>query len=269
MELKDAVVLITGGGSGIGRAASVVFAYNDAQVIICGRRLSQLHETVSLINSKNKKVLALQCDVRNWEEVSNLVKEVVKQYGTVDILVNNAGVANAKPLLNTENDVWDDIINTNLKGVFLCCKAVLPYMVKASKGTIINVSSILGLKGDANFVAYCASKFGVVGLTQALAKEVLSQGISVYALCPGRVSTPMQQQLGGNKIANLSMPPDRVAKEMINLASEKIDMPSGSVLIVDDQSVRLILYDAKNRFWWTIIMKIRSLLHKLKQIINK
>ncbi len=248
MQLQDKVVILTGGGTGIGRAAALLFAERGARVVVCGRRAEMLVETVRLIEERGGHALAVPTNVKNWMRVSRMVSAVLGKFGRVDILVNNAGVAIAKPLVEMREEEWDEMIGTNLKGIFLCCKAVLPSMVEASSGVIVNVSSILGNSGIANFGAYCASKFGVIGLTQALADELGSRGIRIYAVCPGRTSTDMQRQLGGEMIAELSMPPRKVAEKIVGLVSGEVRLPLGGTLVVDEQSWRLGFYEAKHKW---------------------
>lgn len=268
MELQNAVVIITGGSTGIGRATALLFAGRGARAVVCGRRPAPLTETVRLIKQKGGDALALPTDVRDWAQVREMVRVVLERFGKVDILVNNAGVAIAKPVVETTEEEWDEMLDTNLKGVFLCCKAVLPSMVEACNGVIVNVSSTLGKTGIANFGAYCASKFGVIGFTQALADELKPRGIRVYAVCPGRTSTDMQRQLGGENIAKLSMPPEKAAEKVMGLVTGEISLPSGSAIVVDEQSVRLALYEAKVKWRQAAKQWLKPILPILRRIRN-
>lgn len=273
MELKGAVVIVTGGGTGIGRATALLFAERGANLVVCGRRYDVLSETVQLIEQKGVKALAIPTDIRYWSQVRNMINLVLQQFGKVDILVNNAGIAIVKPVVETTEEEWDTILDTNLKGVFLCCKAVLPTMLKLNRGMIINVSSILGKAGIANWGAYCASKFGVIGFTEALAKELElnSKGIQVFAVCPGRTNTPMQHIVAGKRIAELSMPPQKVAAKIISLAAGEIKLHPGSALVVDEQSFQITLYEARGKFRQIVrqwLKPVLPILRKIKHLVR-
>jgi NAD(P)-dependent dehydrogenase (short-subunit alcohol dehydrogenase family) len=271
MELTDKVAIITGGGTGIGRASALLMAKLGAKVVVCGRRSAPLLETAQLIEQEGGKALALPADVRNSTEVREMVGLVVKHFERIDILLNNAGIALPKPAVEVTEEEWDNILDTNLKGVFLCCQAVLPGMLAASQGVIINVSSILGLAGIANWGPYCAAKFGLLGLTQAWAEELKPKGIEIFTVCPGRTNTEMQRRVGGARIAELSMPPDKVAAKIVGLARGEIRLPSGSAIVVDEQSPRLAFYETKvkggqiARRWFTPTLPI---LDRLRQMLR-
>jgi 3-oxoacyl-[acyl-carrier protein] reductase len=220
MELDGAVAIVTGGGSGIGRATALLLARQKANVVVCGRRPARLEETIKVLQATGGRGIALTTDVRDESGVKAMVDAVIARFGRVDVLVNNAGVAVAKPMSETTEEEWNQVIDTNLKGAFLCSKAVLPSMTVAGRGVIVNISSILGRSGLANFSAYCASKFGVIGFSEAMADEYRATGIRVYAVCPGRTSTEMQRQLGGETIARLSMDPAYVAERIVGLVME-------------------------------------------------
>ena len=248
MELQGAVVMITGGGTGIGKAAAVLFAERGAKVIVCGRRPSPLTETARLIEQREGDALALLTNVRDSAQVMETVGTVLERFGKLDILVNNAGIAIAKPVLETTEGEWDETLDTNLKGVFLCCKSVLPSMVEAGSGVIVNISSILGNTGIANFGAYCASKFGVVGLTQALAEELRPERIQIYAICPGPTYTALHRGIVGEEMAKLAMSPEKVAGKVMGLVTGEIPLPSGATMVVDGQCFRLAQHDAKGKW---------------------
>lgn len=248
MNLRNAVVIITGGGTGIGRATAILFAEHGAKVVVCGRRLEPIKETVWLINKRGGDAVALPCDVRESADVSLMVETVLQQFNKIDILVNNAGIADAKPIMDTAEEEWDKMLDTNLKGIFLCCKGVLPSMVEASKGLILNVSSILGKKGIANFGAYSASKFGVIGLTQALAAELKPRGIRFYTVCPGATYTDLHSGIVGVEMAKVAMPPEKVAIKIVGLATQEILLPSGESLVVDEQDASLVFSEAQDKW---------------------
>jgi 3-oxoacyl-[acyl-carrier protein] reductase len=237
MDLHGAVAIVTGGGSGIGRATALSLVEQKAMVVVCGRRREALDETARLVAERGGQALALAADVRKRAHVDAVAAAALERFGRVDVLVNNAGVAFARPVTETAEADWDDILETNLKGVFLCSKAVLPSMAAAGRGLIVNVASTLGLEGLANFGAYCASKFGVIGLTEAMADECRGTGIRIYAVCPGRTATAMQRQLGGEELARVSLPPRYVAEKIVALMTGGVALRSGGTLLVDEQGL--------------------------------
>jgi len=181
--------IITGSGRGIGREAALMLAKKGANVVVCSRTQSEIDETVRDIQKFHARVIGVKCDVGMASDVDMLVGRTVEEFGGIDILVNNAAILFVKRLSDTTEKEWDQTINSNLKSAFLCCRAVLPYM-KEKGGTIINVSSGAGKVGYENLSAYCASKFGMMGLTASLAWE--TSGTRVMAICPGDVDTAMQ-----------------------------------------------------------------------------
>ena len=178
--------IITGSGRGIGRETAMMLAKKGVNVVVCSRTQREINETVDEIRKFNARIIGVKCDVGEALDVDMLVKKTVKEFGGIDILINNAAVLFVKRLSDTTEKEWDQTINSNLKSAFLCCKAVLPLM---KKGTIINVSSGAGKVGYENLSAYCASKFGMMGLTASLAWETNTR---VMAICPGDVDTAMQ-----------------------------------------------------------------------------
>jgi NAD(P)-dependent dehydrogenase (short-subunit alcohol dehydrogenase family) len=204
-------------------------------VILCGRKSDPLQSTSRQIREKGGEVLALPTDIKEWAQVRSTVDVVLNRYGRIDALINNAGVAIRKAIMETDDEDWDLVLQTNLKGYFLCCKAVLPSMIEAHRGLIVNVSSILGLSGTAEMGAYCSSKFGVIGLTQSLAAELEQTGIKVCAVCPGPTYTDLHRQMVGEDEAKEAMSPERVAETILAVVTGKMELPSGEALVVDDQ----------------------------------
>lgn len=184
--------IVTGSGRGIGKATALMLARKGMNVVVCSRTQNEIDRTVDEIKRVRASALGMRCDVGVASDVENLVEVTVKQFGGVDVLVNNAGVAILKQLLDTTEQEWDETINSNLKSAFLCSKAALPYMLQQKSGVIVNVSSGAGKTGFENLSAYCASKFGMMGLTESLAWEVAPSRIRVMAICPGDVDTVMQ-----------------------------------------------------------------------------
>ncbi|MGE7608515.1 3-oxoacyl-[acyl-carrier-protein] reductase [Peribacillus frigoritolerans] len=196
MILKGKKALVTGASRGIGREVALELARQGADVAInYSGSEAKANEVVDEIKALGRKAFAIQCDVANSESVTSMIKEVVEQFDRVDILVNNAGITRDNLLMRMKEDEWDSVINTNLKGVFLCTKAVTRQMMKQRSGRIINMASIVGVSGNAGQANYVAAKAGVIGLTKTTAKELASRGITVNAIAPGFISTDMTGEL--------------------------------------------------------------------------
>ena len=187
--------IITGGSRGIGKEVAILLAKKGINVVICSRNHNEINRVVEEIKAMYQvsEVLGLKCDISISIEVNTLIKSTIERFGGIDILINNAGIVFVKKLIDTLEEEWDQTINTNLKGAFLCSKAVLPYMIHKKSGVIINVSSGAGKVGFENISAYCASKFGMMGLTESLAWEVANYNMRVMTICPGEVDTKMQE----------------------------------------------------------------------------
>ncbi|HZD82947.1 MAG TPA: SDR family oxidoreductase [Nitrososphaeraceae archaeon] len=187
--------IITGGSRGIGKEVAILLAKKGINVVICSRNHNEINRVVDEIKAMYQvsEVLGLKCDISISIEVNSLIKSTIERFGGIDILINNAGIVFVKKLIDTLEEEWDQTINTNLKGAFLCSKAVLPYMIHKKSGVIINVSSGAGKVGFENISAYCASKFGMMGLTESLAWEVANYNMRVMTICPGEVDTKMQE----------------------------------------------------------------------------
>jgi 3-oxoacyl-[acyl-carrier protein] reductase len=191
--------IITGSGRGIGKETAIILAKKSVNVVICSRTQSEINSTVEEIIklTGNSNVLGIKCDVSIPSEVNSLVKLTIEKFrsNTIDILVNNAGVAFNRKLIDTSEEEWDQTINSNLKGAFIFTKAVLPYMISNGSGVILNVNSGAGKTGFSNLSAYCASKFGLVGLVESLALEVSEhQNIRALTIFLGEVATKMWQE---------------------------------------------------------------------------
>ncbi|MGG4198275.1 3-oxoacyl-[acyl-carrier-protein] reductase [Peribacillus frigoritolerans] len=196
MILEGKKALVTGASRGIGREVALELARQGADVAInYSGSEAKANEVVDEIKALGRKAFAIQCDVANSESVTRMIKEVVEQFERVDILVNNAGITRDNLLMRMKEDEWDSVINTNLKGVFLCTKAVTRQMMKQRSGRIINMASIVGVSGNAGQANYVAAKAGVIGLTKTTAKELASRGITVNAIAPGFISTDMTGEL--------------------------------------------------------------------------
>jgi 3-oxoacyl-[acyl-carrier protein] reductase len=264
MELSGKIVVITGGGSGIGRATAHLLAEHGATIVVCGRHLLSLNETVQQIEQIQGKALAFPLDVTNSMQVKNIIETILQRFGKIDIIVNNAGIINVKPIVQMTDTEWENIIDINLKGVFLCCRAVIPSMVATNQGIIINISSVLGKNGIAYHGAYCASKFGVIGLTESLADEFKDNKIHVFAVCPGSTNTELHRKAVGDEIAKSSMPPRMVAETILKLLSNNSTIPSGSSVVVDKSSAQI----SENNFKLKVFMELKSIMHP-KKVLNK
>ena len=187
------VVLVTGGNSGIGQATALAFAKEGARVVIAARRVAEGKETVAMIKETGGEAQFVQTDVTKTTEVEALIAACVTDYGGLDYAVNNAGIEGTPFTLTAEyeEEIWDKVIDINLKGVWLCMKYEIPEMLKRGQGAIVNMSSVAGLRGGQIGVAYHASKHGVIGLTKAAAIEYAAQGVRINAVCPAVVETAM------------------------------------------------------------------------------
>jgi len=217
------VVIITGATQGIGLATAAEFIKNgDRVVILCRHREHLLKAKKHLVSfGPPENILTLTCDVRKEKDANRIVRQCLKNLGRIDLLINNAGIAAYKPVEETSEKEWDDIIDTNLKGTFLFTRQVLPAMKKQGSGIIINISSALGKAGEANFSAYCASKFGVIGLTQAIADETGESGLYIYAVLPWAVNTTLLKDSDLELDASEVLAPEYVAGRIFEAARGK------------------------------------------------
>jgi 3-oxoacyl-[acyl-carrier protein] reductase len=214
-----ATAIVTGSGRGIGKETAILLAKKGVNVVVCSRTQSEIDETVKAVRKIHSGVIGIKCDVSQSQQVDSLVKKTVEKFGNVDILVNNAGIFTVKKLADITEKEWDEILAVNLKGAFLCCKAVLPHMFRSNSGAIVNVSSGAGKAGFDSLSAYCASKFGMMGLTESLAWEVAGHRLRVMAICPGEVATRMQESDPEYYRENIDMmlKPEEVAEKIVDM----------------------------------------------------
>lgn len=230
MRLLERVAIITGGGRGIGRGIALAFAREGAKVVICSRTRAEVEKVAAEVEWWGGEVLPVVADVTDEKSVSSLVGKTLERFGRVDLLVNNAGVWLPGGLQDYSLADWETTMATNLRGVFLCTKAVFGPMKEGGGGKIINISSIRGKEGYPGMAAYCASKFGVVGLTQALAEEWKPFNIKVNAVCPGPVDTTFAEGAARDEARIL---PEDVAHLVVFPALDEADYISGEAITVE------------------------------------
>jgi len=242
MLLGNKVAIITGGSRGIGRAVAIAMAAAGAKVVInfAGNR-SAAQQVLDTIQANGGQAIIVQADVSQPEQVDYLVRESINAFGRIDILVNNAGITRDNLLLRMKEEDWDAVLNTNLRGVFLCTKAVSRIMMKQKSGKIINMTSVVGVMGNAGQSNYAAAKAGVIGFTKSMAKELASRSITVNAIAPGFIATDMTAVLSEQVKTDLAekIPlgrlgePDDVAAAVLFLASDNANYITGQTLNVD------------------------------------
>ena len=242
MRFEGKVALVTGASRGIGRAIALALAAEGADVAVnyAGSEAAA-KEVAAEIEAMGRKAFVIQADIASTEASTAMVDAVIKEFGRVDVLVNNAGITRDGLLMRMKEEDWDAVITTNLKGVFNCTKAAIKYMMKQKSGNIVNISSIVGVMGNAGQANYCAAKAGVIGFTKATAKEVAARGIRVNAIAPGFIKTDMtsvlsekvvEAMLAGIPLNRLGETED-IAKAVLFLASSDANYITGQTLHVD------------------------------------
>ena len=240
-DLNSKIAIVTGASQGIGETIAVEMAKSGANVFCLARNKNALDSTINKIISNGDKASAYSCDISDNEQFNNIVTDIFKEYGSIDILVNNAGITNDTLLMRMSDDQWDSVLNINLKGSFTCTRSVIKYMMKKKAGRIINITSIVGLTGNAGQANYAASKAGLIGMTKSIAKEVASRGITANCVAPGWIETAMTEQLSDdvkNKFLSqiptgkIGYPKD-IANTVIFLASKEAEYITGQTITVD------------------------------------
>ena len=242
-HLEGKIAVVTGGNAGIGKAIVELFAAEGAKVVIFATNQERGEAVVKEIEQKHGDGAAqfLKVDVSNTAAVETAIKSVVDSHGRIDILVNNAGVTRDNLLMKIKEEDWDTVLQVNLKSCYNTCKAVYRPMLKARKGKIINISSVVGLTGNAGQVNYAASKSGMIGLTKSLAKELASRGICVNGIAPGFIATKMTEGMNEAElkeaVAHIPMKrmgaPEDIAQAALYLASDQANYVTGQFLTVD------------------------------------
>lgn len=235
MEVKNKIVVITGAGSGIGKAAALHFAYHGAKVVVSDINKKRAIEVANEIVTKGGESLPIVTDVSEFNEVETLISETVRKFGQLDVMVNNAGIGPKNFLKTGESTIedWDSVIAVNQTGVFYCMKLALQQMIKQGFGNIVNIASLAGLKASLNNISYSASKFAVVGMTKSAALEYAKTGIRINAVCPGYTESKLLDQL-------LSARPDMddLLKAVIPMKryGEAIEIADAIVWLASDQT---------------------------------
>lgn len=240
--LKGKTAIVTGASRGIGKATALKLASLGANIVLNYRsneeEASKVEEEIKALGVET---IMVKADISKMDEVENMISTAKEKFGTIDIMVNNAGITKDTLIMRMKEEDFDSVINVNLKGVFNCLKCITPIMMKQKSGKIINLSSVVGITGNAGQVNYAASKAGVIGMTKSLAKEIGSRGITVNAVAPGFIETDMTDVLGekakdeykkGIPLRKLGKPED-VANVIAFLASDAADYVTGQVIHVD------------------------------------
>lgn len=248
MRLHDRTCLITGGGSGIGKATALLFAREGARIVVTDKDADSAAVVAELIRKDGGDAYPVVADVSSSSDVSGMVAEVESHYGRIDVLVNNAGYGITRTVLNTSEEEWDQLIDVNLKSVFLVSKYVLPGMIDRGAGGIVNVASAVSNVGITDRAAYCASKGGVAALTRAMALDHVQQGIRVNAVAPGTIDSPyvtnnllsgspeqaaLVEGLKNRQAMGRLGRPEEIAYGILYLACDESSFCTGSILAVD------------------------------------
>ncbi len=242
MLLKGEVALVTGGSRGIGRAVAIALARQGAEVIVNYlSNQAKAEEVVAEIKKFGGTASALKFDVANVTETQGAVSALLKEKKSIGILVNNAGITRDGLMMRYSSDDWDAVLSTNLRGAFTVSQALVRSMMKDRKGSIIHLSSIVGIMGNPGQAAYCAAKAGIIGLTKSMAKELASRNIRVNAVAPGFIDTDMTHELTPEQKTEMmkAIPlgrtgtPEEIAQAVVYLASSASSYVTGQVLVVD------------------------------------
>lgn len=239
--LENKVAIVTGAGQGIGREIVLALGGEGCNIVLADINYKMAEAAAKEVEAKGVRAMPYELDVTNSGMVKEMADKVLDKFGKIDILVNNAGITRDNLILRMKDNEWDDVLRVNLKGAFNCTKAVSKIMLKARYGRIVNVSSIIGLIGNAGQANYAASKAGLIGLTKSIAKELGSRGINVNAVAPGYIETPMTDRLPEEVKKGIleRIPlgkfghPLEVAKAVLFLVSNASDYITGQVICVD------------------------------------
>ena len=240
-RLQGKVAVITGAGMGLGQAVATLFAIEGARVVVGEINGAKGQETVDLIQAQGGEAMLVQMDVRQPQDAERMTRATVEAFGRLDVLVNNVGVQINKDVVDTSEEEWDFVVDTNLKSMFLCSKYAVAQMRQQGGGNIICISSLSGLVGNGLQASYNASKHGVIGLVRSMAVDHAADNIRVNAVCPGSMNTPLtetipEEKLAPYRAANLLKrfaAPSEIAPAALFLASDEASFVTGSVLVAD------------------------------------
>jgi len=243
-SLKNKVALVTGSGRNLGKAIALGLADAGADVVLVSRTLIEVQKVSEKIKIKGHKSAAYKMDVTNFQQVLNIVNEIILKFGRIDILVNNSAIRHNKSVLEISVDEWREVIDTNLTGAFICCKAVGPHMITQKYGRIINIASRAGIRGRADATSYCASKGGLIQLNKALALEWAQHNILVNAIAPGLIITDRTSEMPKytfeKRIAGIPLHRAAQVSEIIPcvvyLASDACTYMTGETITIDGGS---------------------------------
>jgi len=261
VKLESKVAVVTGGARGNGLASAKLLAAEGADIVIADicedmptipysmSTPQTMEDAVEAIKSAGRKAIGVKCDVRKSSDVEAMVKQTLEAFGKIDILVNNAGNSSMMAVADMSEQEWDEVLDTHLKGTFICCKYVVPHMIKQHSGKIINISSVGGTRGFGLGAHYCAAKHGIIGFTKSLAMEVADHNVNVNVVCPGTVWTPMmqgiaaffgledaeakEQFLAGHLFQDREITPEDIGRTVVWLATEDTRCITGQSILVD------------------------------------
>lgn len=241
MRLNGKVAIITGSGRGLGKEAALLFAEEGAKVVVCDINKEAADEVASAINGNGGEAMAARVDVTDAASIQTMADAVMQRFGKIDVLVNNAGITADAQLVKMTDDQWDRVINVNLKGVYLCSKAIAPLMIAKGSGRIINTSSVVGVYGNFGQSNYVATKAGVIGMTKVWAKELGRKGITVNAVAPGFTMTEMMATVPEKVLTTIKEKtplgrlgePRDIAYAYLYLASDEASFVNGATIQVD------------------------------------
>ena len=240
-KLSGKTAIITGSARGIGKGIAELFSENEANIVIVDIIQDEINKTVASLKESNPNIIGIKCDITKEEEIENCVKKVVEHFSTIDILVNNAGITNDKLLMRMKLEDWESVIKVNLTGTFLFTQKVSKIMIRQRKGKILNISSVIGLIGNAGQANYAASKGGIIAFTKSVAKELAARNINVNAIAPGFIKTEMTDKLPETiqeyYLKNIPLKRFGNIKDVANLAlflcCEDSDYITGQTIIID------------------------------------
>ena len=240
-SLQDKIAIVTGASQGIGKTTAELFSKSGAHVVCIARNEEKIKNLANTISKNGHSASYFPCDISDGDLIQNTIKSVINDYGKIDILINNAGITRDSLVLRMKDHQWDEVLNTNLKGAFYATKSVLRSMMKNKYGRIINITSIVGLQGNSGQSNYSASKAGLIGFSQSVAKEVASRGITINCIAPGWIETEMtnnlSQDIKSEIIKNIPIgktgTTEDIAYTALFLASKESKYITGQTITVD------------------------------------